>query len=86
MAASLRDDSVLFATLLSLVMSVTLFAGCLSQLARTQQQVKQLEKQIEQAEQNSLRSVDMQVRNNDAIGAEIRRINKKLDMELFGWH
>ena len=85
MAASSRD-SVLFATLLSLVMLVTLLAGCISQLARTQQQIKQLEKQIEQAEQNSLRSVDMQVRNSDAIGAEIRRINKKLDMELFGWH
>lgn len=85
MNSDLRDRTLISA-LLSLVMLVVVFTGWILQLAHTQQLIKQFEKRIEQAEQNSLRSVDMQVRNNDAIGAEIRRINKKLDMELFGWH
>lgn len=63
-----------------------MFVGCLAKQGDQQLHIRQLEKRIEQAEQNLLRSVDMQVRNSDAIGAEIRRINKKLDMELFGWH
>lgn len=79
-------NQVLSVTLVSLLLLVAMVVGFLLKQAEMQTHIRQLEKRIEQAEQNSIRSIDMQIRNNDAIGAEIRRINKKLDMELFGWH